>query len=101
MSDSLQPYGLQPATFLYPWDFPGKNNGMGLSCLHSGGLLNPEIKPMSLKSPAFVGRFFTTSATLEAPNFTVPRVKIVDFISTKTNRLLYLILKASWKNLLI
>ena len=23
--DSLQPYGLQPAKFLYPSDFPGKN----------------------------------------------------------------------------
>ena len=25
MSDSLQPLGLQPARFLCPWDFPGKN----------------------------------------------------------------------------
>ena len=63
MSDSLQLYGLQPAGFLCPWDSPGKNNGMGLPCLHSGDLLNPEIKPMPLMSPAFVGKFFTTSAT--------------------------------------
>ena len=30
MSDSLQPYGLQqPIRFLCPWDFPGKNTGVG------------------------------------------------------------------------
>ena len=26
--DSLQPHGLQPARFLRPWDFPGKNTGV-------------------------------------------------------------------------
>ena len=29
MSDSLQPHGLQPTRFLHPWDFPGKNTGVG------------------------------------------------------------------------
>ena len=29
MSDSLQPHGLQPAKLLCPWNFPGKNTGMG------------------------------------------------------------------------
>ena len=29
MSDSLQPHGLQPARLLCPWDFPGKNTGVG------------------------------------------------------------------------
>ena len=29
MSNSLQPHGLQPASLLYPWDFPGKNTGVG------------------------------------------------------------------------
>ena len=28
MSDSLQPYGLQPAWLLCPWNFPGKNTGV-------------------------------------------------------------------------
>ena len=27
--DSLRPHGLQPARLLYPWDFPGKNTGVG------------------------------------------------------------------------
>ena len=29
MSDSLQPHGLQPTRLLCPWDFPGKNTGVG------------------------------------------------------------------------
>ena len=29
MSDSLQPYGLQPTRFLCPWDSPGKKTGAG------------------------------------------------------------------------
>ena len=29
VSDSLRPYGLQPARLLCPWDSPGKNTGVG------------------------------------------------------------------------
>ena len=29
MSDSLQPHGLWPTRLLHPWDFPGKNTGVG------------------------------------------------------------------------
>ena len=29
MSDSVQPYGLQPARLLCPWDTLGKNTGVG------------------------------------------------------------------------
>ena len=36
MSDSLQPYGLYPARLLCPWDFPGKNTGMGCYVLLQG-----------------------------------------------------------------
>ena len=31
MSDSLQHYGLQPTSLLYPWDSPVKNTGVGSS----------------------------------------------------------------------
>ena len=35
MSNSLQPYGLQRARLLCPWDSPGKNSGVGChSLLH-------------------------------------------------------------------
>ena len=33
MSNSLRPYGLHPASLLYPWDFPGNSTGMCCHCL--------------------------------------------------------------------
>ena len=38
-----------------------------LPCLPPGDLPDPGIEPVSLVSPALAGRFFTTSATWEAP----------------------------------
>ena len=67
VSDTLQPYGLQPTRLLCPWDSPGKNTGLGCHALLQGNLPNPGIKPASLTSPALAGGFFTTSATWEAP----------------------------------
>ena len=32
----LRPHELQPARLLYPWDFPGKNTGMGCHVLLQG-----------------------------------------------------------------
>ena len=67
VSNSSRPYGLQPTMLLCPWDFPGKNTGVGwLLCPPPGDLPNPGIEPVSLMSPASAGRFFTTSATWEA-----------------------------------
>ena len=34
--DSLRPHGLQPATLLYPWNFPGRNTGVGCHFLFQG-----------------------------------------------------------------
>ena len=36
MSDSLQPHGLKPARLLCPWNFPGKNTGVGGASLLQG-----------------------------------------------------------------
>ena len=36
VSDSLQPCGLKPARLLCPWDFPGKNIGVGCHFLLQG-----------------------------------------------------------------
>ena len=33
MSNSMQPYGLQPTRLLCPWDSPGKNTGVGCHAL--------------------------------------------------------------------
>jgi len=38
----------------------------GLPCPPSGNLPNPGMEPPSLRSPALIGRFFTTSTTWEA-----------------------------------
>ena len=36
MSDSLRPYGLQPARLLCPWNFPGKDTGVSCHFLLQG-----------------------------------------------------------------
>ena len=36
VSNSLRPHGLQPARLLCPWDFPGKNTGVGCHSLLQG-----------------------------------------------------------------
>ena len=38
-------------------------------------LPNPGIEPASLESPALAGGFFTTSTTLEAPEWRIRKVK--------------------------
>ena len=60
MSNSLWPYGPQPARLLCPWDSPGKNTGVG------GHALLQRTEPTSLTSPALAGRFFIISSTWEA-----------------------------------
>ena len=64
--ESLQPYRLQPARFLCPGDFPGKNTGMGCHFLPPGDLPNPGTEPVSLMSPVLAVRFFTTITAWEA-----------------------------------
>ena len=56
MSDSLQSHGLQPSRLLRPWDFPGKNIGVGLPFPPPGDHPDLGIKPVS---PALAGKFFT------------------------------------------
>ena len=36
MSNSLQPHGLQPTRLFCPWNFPGKNTGLGCHFLLQG-----------------------------------------------------------------
>ena len=63
---SLQPLGCGLSGSSVHGDSPGKNTVSGLPCSPPGDFPDPGIKPTSLKSPALVGRFFTTSATWEA-----------------------------------
>ena len=50
-----------------PMRFSRKDYWSGLPCPPPEDLPNPGIEPASLMSPALAGRFFTTSATWEAP----------------------------------
>ena len=47
VSNSLQPHGLQPTRLLRPWNFPGKNTGVGCHFLLHGIFptwgLNPHL----------------------------------------------------------
>jgi len=52
VSYPLQLYGLQPTRLLCPWNFPGKNTGVGRHFPLAGDLPNSGIKPMSLEFPA-------------------------------------------------
>ena len=68
MSHSLQPYGHTeaPARLLCPWDFQGKNTGVGCHFLLQEIFLTEGSNPHLFLSPALAGGFFTTSATWEA-----------------------------------
>ena len=44
-STLLQPHRLEPATVFCPWDFPGKNIGVGCNFLFQGISLNQGLNP--------------------------------------------------------
>ena len=48
VSDSMQPQGLYPTRLLCPWDFPGKNNGVGCHSLLQGIFLTQGLNPACL-----------------------------------------------------
>ena len=48
-------------------EFPRQEYWSGLLVPSPWDLPSPGIEPMSLESPTLAGRFFTTSATWEAP----------------------------------
>ena len=77
VSDSLQPYGLQPSRLLCPCDSPGKNIGVGSHALLQGNLSNPRIEPASLMSPVLAGGFFTTSINCQVQIRTCLKIKII------------------------
>ena len=46
MSGSLQPYRLQPTRVLCPWNFSGKNTGVGYRFLFQGIFLTQGLNPL-------------------------------------------------------
>ena len=61
MSDTVRPYGLQPAGLLCSWDSPGKNTGGSCHALLQGIFPSQGQNPRHIH--ALAGGFFTTSAT--------------------------------------
>ena len=77
VSDSLQPQGLQAARLLCPWDFPGKNTGVGCHFLLQG------IFPIQVSNPGFLCllQWQADSLPLELPGkSTVNATKIKEFL---------------------
>ena len=68
MSNSLPSYELQLARLLSV-EFSRQGYWSGLSCPSLADLPNREIEPISLPSPTFAGRFFTTSTTINLGQF--------------------------------
>ena len=59
---SLQPHGLQPIRLLCPWNYPGKNTGLGCHSPLRGSSLPRDRTRVS----CIAGRFFTIWATRKA-----------------------------------
>ena len=66
VSNPLRPHGLACQAPL-SMEFFRLEYWSGLPFPSPGSLPDPVIKPASLTSPALAGRFFTASATWEAP----------------------------------
>ena len=65
VSHSLWPHGLQSVRVLCPWDFPGKNTGVGSHILLQGNLPDPGTEPAFPVSPASAGGFCTGWASVK------------------------------------
>ena len=53
---TLQPHGLQPARLLCPWDFPGKNIGVGCHFLQTHSWVRKiPWRRVRLPAPVFLG----------------------------------------------
>ena len=57
---TLQSLGLQPTRFLCPWDFPGKNTGVGCHFILQGIFPTQGLNPCLLKAFCIERGFFTT-----------------------------------------
>ena len=52
--------------FLCPWNFPGKNTGVGCHFLLQGIFSAPGLNPVSSASPALADRLLTTEPPVKA-----------------------------------
>ena len=57
MSNCLRPHGLLPTRLLYPWNFPGKNAGVGDISFFSVLLSTTNSSGLDQHSLAYAGLF--------------------------------------------
>ena len=70
----------------------------GLPYPHPEDHFNPEIKPMSLTSPALSGSFFTSSTTWETPGYSLEGQEESDTTEMTQHTHMYLcIYQATWQ----
>ena len=67
MSDSSRPHGLQPTRLLCPWDFLGKNTGVGCHCFLWGIYLETTIIRKDTCTPMFTAALLTKTKTWKQP----------------------------------
>jgi len=68
VSDSLQPHGLQPTRLLCPWNFPGKNTGVGCHFLLQG------IFPTQGSNPHLLGLLHWWADSVPLPHLGSPTI---------------------------
>ena len=80
------PMDYNPPCFSCPWNFSDQNTEGSCHFPLPGDFPNPGIKPVSLASPASVGRFFTTTATWETLTATGWPLKVVQIVTLRHHR---------------
>ena len=93
MSDSLRPYGLQPARLLCPWGFYRQEYRSWLPCPPSGDLLHPGIEP---RSPALQVDSFLCDAPGKPKNTGVGSMSLLQGIFLTTQESNWGLLHCWW-----
>ena len=77
-----QPHRLQPSGSLYPWDFPGKNPGVGCHFLLQGIFISQGLNPHLLHWQAdslplrYLGSLFTVLLCLQQASLQIPSLGV-------------------------
>ena len=77
-SNSLRPHRLQPARLLCPWDFPGKNTGVGCHFLLQGIFPTQGSNPGLLDWQAYSFPLYHLGSLLEIYIYYLKDLNLVD-----------------------